>query len=319
MIGCALDRGFAMRGRLTRTALVVALGIAGIAAAAPAAAQPTDPAVAASTPGVQEISTGRQFALGARPSTTSAAQAELQVRITARLLDNGRIEFALQQRQADGDWGERLLPVRRFFPPDAEVGAWLSSSPLTLSAEAVLTPDPATDVQIRIVARQHSSGRTEFALQQRQASGDWGERLLPARRFFPTQAEVGEWLVSASVTLTVTPPATGFTALAAGHRHLCGLRADGLVECWGLNYAGEAEPPNTRFTAISSGDKYSCGLRTDGAIRCWGSNRFGQLNAPSGQFGAISAGMQHACGLRTDGTIRCWGRNISGQTDAPDG
>ena len=144
MIGYALDRGFAMRGRFARAALVVALGIAGIATAAPAAAQQTEPGSrGGSTPGDQEISTGLQFALGARPSTTSAAQAELQVRITARLLDNGRIEFALQQRQADDDWGERLLPVRRFFPPDAEVGAWLSSSPLTLSAEAVLTPDPA--------------------------------------------------------------------------------------------------------------------------------------------------------------------------------
>ena len=47
--------------------LVVALGIAGIAAAAPAAAQQTEPASrGGSTPGVQEISTGRQFALGAQ-------------------------------------------------------------------------------------------------------------------------------------------------------------------------------------------------------------------------------------------------------------
>ena len=144
MIGCALDRGFAMRGRFARAALVVALGIAGIATAAPAAAQQTEPGSrGGSTPGDQEISTGRQFALGARPCTTSAAQAELQVRITARRHTDGRIEFALQQRQADDSWGARLLPTRRFFPAAAPVGRWLVSTPLTLSAEAVLTPDPA--------------------------------------------------------------------------------------------------------------------------------------------------------------------------------
>ena len=272
-----------MRGRLTRAALVVTLAMVGIAAAAPAAAQQTQPAAAASTPGVQEITAGRQFVLGARPGTTSAAQAELRVRITARRLTDGRIEFALQQHQADGQWGERLLPARRFFPADADLGAWLSSTPLTLTAEAVLTPDPATDVQIRIVARRLSSGRTEFALQRRQAGGDWGERLSPARRFFPAESKLDEWLFSSSLTLTVPPLATGFTELAAGHKHLCGLRADGLVECWGKNYAGEAEPPHTYFTAISSGEKYSCGLRTDGTIRCWGSNRHGELHAPSGQ------------------------------------
>ena len=41
---------------------------------------------------------------------------ETQVRINAQRLDDGRVEFALQQRNADGDWNDRLLPTRRFFP-----------------------------------------------------------------------------------------------------------------------------------------------------------------------------------------------------------
>ena len=135
----------------------------------------------------------------------------------------------------------------------------------------------------------------------------WGERLLPARRFFPTGAKLGVWLVSASVTLIATPPATGFTALAAGHEHLCGLRADGLVECWGLNHAGEAEPPNTRFTTISSGDRYSCGLRPDGTVECWGENYHRQADAPDGRFISVVVGGDTSCGLRPDRSIECWG------------
>ena len=117
MIGCALDRGFAMRGRLTRTALVVALGIAGIAAAAPAAAQQTEPGSrGGSTPGDQEISTGRQFALGARPSTTSAAQAELQVRITARRHDRRANRVRPRATSGGRRLGRAALPGAALLP-----------------------------------------------------------------------------------------------------------------------------------------------------------------------------------------------------------
>ena len=51
-----------------------------------------------------------------------------EVRISARLLADGRIEFALQPR-AGGGWGERILPFRRYFPADAPPGRWLNSSP----------------------------------------------------------------------------------------------------------------------------------------------------------------------------------------------
>ena len=55
------------------------------------------------------------------------------MRITAQRLADGRTEFALQEREADGGWGERLLPRGRFFPATATVGRWLSSTPLTVS------------------------------------------------------------------------------------------------------------------------------------------------------------------------------------------
>lgn len=48
------------------------------------------------------------------------------VRISAKLLDDGRIEFALQQRIGEA-WADRLLPRPRFFPTSARIGRWLFS------------------------------------------------------------------------------------------------------------------------------------------------------------------------------------------------
>ena len=53
--------------------------------------------------------------LGVTAITSSGTGHETEVRITAALAVDGRIEFALQQREADGGWGERLLTRARFF------------------------------------------------------------------------------------------------------------------------------------------------------------------------------------------------------------
>ncbi|MYA25737.1 MAG: hypothetical protein F4091_04815 [Acidimicrobiales bacterium] len=63
-------------------------------------------------------------------------------------------------------------------------------------------------------------------------------------------------------------------------KHVCGLRVDGVVECWGDAYRpnkpyNRHEPDyRSRFTSISSGDSHVCGVRTDGAIECWGQPAF---------------------------------------------
>ena len=64
-----------------------------------------------------------------------AANHSAEVRITARQLEDGRVEFALQQR-VDGEWGERILPSSRFFPADVGHNRWLNSSPVTVSVAA---------------------------------------------------------------------------------------------------------------------------------------------------------------------------------------
>ncbi|MYC46041.1 MAG: hypothetical protein F4121_13500 [Acidimicrobiia bacterium] len=60
---------------------------------------------------------------------------------------------------------------------------------------------------MRIVARKLTDGRIEFGLQQRRTNESWSDRMLPSRRFFPANAQVGRWLVSSLVS-TTPPPAT---------------------------------------------------------------------------------------------------------------
>ncbi len=139
--------------------------------------------------------------------TAEAQERTDAIRIVARKLDDGRIEFGLQQRLADDSWSDRLLPSRRFFPTTATVDRWLVSSTLTPGA--------------RIVARRLADGRVEFGLQHRLADDSWSDRLLPSRRFFPTTATVDRWLVSSTLTLDTgaveTAPASPEDAGGDGH------------------------------------------------------------------------------------------------------
>jgi hypothetical protein len=55
-----------------------------------------------------------------------------EIRITAmRHEADGRIEFAVQEREGEG-WGERVLPRARFFPASGREGRWLNSTPITV-------------------------------------------------------------------------------------------------------------------------------------------------------------------------------------------
>ena len=59
-----------------------------------------------------------------------------EIRITAMRHEDGRVEFAVQERDGEA-WGERVLPRARFFPTTSE-GRWLNSTPITVGPSSDL-------------------------------------------------------------------------------------------------------------------------------------------------------------------------------------
>lgn len=131
----------------------------------------------------------------AAQSVSDRADAASEVRIAARKLANGNIEFGL--RLAGGD---EWLPRARFFPyATVSVGRWLLASPYGMS--------DGNDVRIR--ARKLANGKAEFGLQVGE-SRVW----VPRARNFPYEtASVGRWLYSSWYTVgDATSPLGGGAA-----------------------------------------------------------------------------------------------------------
>jgi hypothetical protein len=123
----------------------------------------------------------------------------------------------------------------------------------------------------------------------------------------------------------VVPAPQAFTGVAAGFQFGCGVQADGLIKCWGLDVRGGAPAlrpaASGRFTQVASGDGFTCGLRDDGAVECFGADDQGTqagtyvATAPY-RFVQVAEGNKAACGLRDDGAVECWGEDDFGQAPA---
>ena len=119
--------------------------------------------------------------------------AKTEVRITAQRLDDGRVEFALQQREDDGTWSDRLLPARRFFPRTGFVNRWANSTPLEIDSRipfyintTVPTRSVTVDEYIALCGSEgslftgaNSAAADEFQrlLESGQADQTWGTLL----------------------------------------------------------------------------------------------------------------------------------------------
>lgn len=127
--------------------------------------------------------------------------------------------------------------------------------------------------------------------------------------------------------------AHNFVDIEAGAAHICGLKADGSVMCWGMNSDNELGNGNTTstntpgalsgghsFTKISARGFHGCGIKADKSMWCWGANWSGQLgdntwdnrSAPvqvtgGYQWDEVATGVNNTCGIRTDGVLMCWG------------
>lgn len=130
--------------------------------------------------------------------------------------------------------------------------------------------------------------------------------------------------------------------VAAGGRHMCALKQDGTVWCWGDNTYGQVGDGDdtvlTRITpvqvtslanvvAVDAGWYHSCALTAAGAMYCWGRNENGEIGDGSiddrhtpvavtglgSAVAAISIGQYYSCALLDNGGVRCWGDNYFGQ------
>ena len=102
------------------------------------------PAIARPLPVALLIGIAVGIAIAVAATTIVSAQSatlSTEVRITARLLENGKVEFGLQQREG-GTWGEIILPrVNKFPYATATVDRWLYSSRVAVTATAT-EPEP---------------------------------------------------------------------------------------------------------------------------------------------------------------------------------
>lgn len=67
-------------------------------------------------------------------------------------------------------------------------------------------------------------------------------------------------------------------------------------------------PPENPFTSVSVSSGHVCGIRADQSINCWGINSFGESISLLGQYSAVSPDGLYTCALNVDQRIECWGR-----------
>ncbi|HEY0252134.1 MAG TPA: hypothetical protein VGC41_11445, partial [Kofleriaceae bacterium] len=126
--------------------------------------------------------------------------------------------------------------------------------------------------------------------------------------------------------------------VASGDQHVCALRTDGTVWCWGRNESGElgdgtitdaSSPVQSHLTptatSVITGSNHTCAIAIDTSVWCWGANPTGQLGDGTSAdareptqvknvTGAtqLAAGLRHTCAI-ANGTVSCWGGNDHGQ------
>jgi cysteine-rich repeat protein len=105
--------------------------------------------------------------------------------------------------------------------------------------------------------------------------------------------------------------------LVAGPGHVCAIRGDSGLTCWGSNELGEASPPSGSFTSVAAGGNQSCAIRTNGQLVCWGNT--GSQVPRKGVYKFVSAGDQSGCAISTDNDLTCWGNAGGGTAAVPPG
>jgi len=107
-------------------------------------------------------------------------------------------------------------------------------------------------------------------------------------------------------------PLGTFIQISAGSNHVCGVRSNGLLECWGSALTWSEQPPGGIALEVSAGEEFSCARMQDSSIQCW--NFPTSEPAPLGTgWSHLAAGSAHACAIDVAGAVSCWGDDGAGQ------
>ncbi|MDA2936379.1 DUF2341 domain-containing protein [Patescibacteria group bacterium AH-259-L05] len=98
--------------------------------------------------------------------------------------------------------------------------------------------------------------------------------------------------------------------VAAGYTHVCVLKLDGNVDCYGNDDYGEAEDYNGGDAiGVAAGSRHTCILKSNGNVDCYGDNYEGQADDYNGGDAiGVAAGYFHTCVLKSNGNVDCWGK-----------
>lgn len=148
-----------------------------------------------------------------------------------------------------------------------------------------------------------------------------------------------------TVTNKTSPtPVTGgiedWASIDAGSSHVCGLREDGSLYCWGRNNAGQIGDGTTvdrsaptlvsagPWESVSAGVDFTCAIKAeDHTLWCWGLGSSRQLGTGTTasssvpvqekllatSWASVSAGNAYTCAVNEQNTRFCWGTNSVGQ------
>ena len=119
------------------------------------------------------------------PETAPAPPEPHQLRIIARLADDGWVEHGVELAS-----GERILPPVRYLSTDVPVDGWRISSDVRVDGTAIG----------KILARRLADGRVEMGFQD--ASG---VAVTPEIRFLPADLPVGVWFRSGGIEVAPQP------------------------------------------------------------------------------------------------------------------
>ena len=139
-----------------------------------------------------------------------------------------------------------------------------------------------------------------------------------------------------------TEPSGSFTHVAVGATHVCAIKSDKTVACWGQALFFDREGDNTaddihgkghhtstippsgshQYIDISAGEGHTCALRSDKKAVCWGYHADGRQAVPGSAgsddgFGVhnyidIATGGLPNCAIReSDGSLSCWNNEKS--------